>query len=415
MRISRAAIKSNARLLMREHKPQVYLIGLLLAVLSLVLFFVFEGYTVFSSFTVNLFSFNKFDLGTFFSTIVVGPTIFLASGLSLVLTVVLYMLRLGYTSYALNLTRQKPGSYGNLLNGFKRFGRAFGVGFFTWLFTFLWTLLYMFILVVFLAILIIVNLLINGMDLSVLTSGSFFDNVYNLVSSLTSTTGLVLLVLLGFLAAVGFIYLMVLIIRVALRYVQAPYLLFDHPELSALDCVRESKQIMKGRKGEYFVLGLSFIGWILLAALPAAILAGIGAAIGVSGGSPAVVVILATVGALGSIALSIYIQPYIELTFAGYYTAISDLYFANVNYIKAPFPGYGPDAAGNTASPFRPQPGAQPAPAQQQQPEPPKPPKPAPQDHNPLPPIPDLPPQPEPPKPLTKDPSDDDFWEIGKK
>ena len=54
----------------------------------------------------------------------------------------------------------------------------------------------------------------------------------------------------------------------AYRYRMAIYLLIDHPELSPLDCIRESKRMMMGHKGELFLLDLSFIGWELLAAIP---------------------------------------------------------------------------------------------------------------------------------------------------
>lgn len=55
------------------------------------------------------------------------------------------------------------------------------------------------------------------------------------------------------------------------RYRMAIYLLIDHPEMSPMDCIRESKRMMKGHKAELFVLDLSFIGWYLLMAIPAAI------------------------------------------------------------------------------------------------------------------------------------------------
>lgn len=51
------------------------------------------------------------------------------------------------------------------------------------------------------------------------------------------------------------------------RYRQAIYLLIDHPEMSVMDCIRESKRMMNGKKGELFLLDLSFIGWKLLANL----------------------------------------------------------------------------------------------------------------------------------------------------
>ena len=50
-------------------------------------------------------------------------------------------------------------------------------------------------------------------------------------------------------------------------YRQAIYLLIDHPEMSVRECLRESKRMMDGRKGELFMLDLSFLGWQLLANL----------------------------------------------------------------------------------------------------------------------------------------------------
>lgn len=54
----------------------------------------------------------------------------------------------------------------------------------------------------------------------------------------------------------------------AYRYRMALYLLLDHPEMSPLECIRESCRMMSGHKAELFYLDLSFIGWILLGAIP---------------------------------------------------------------------------------------------------------------------------------------------------
>lgn len=52
------------------------------------------------------------------------------------------------------------------------------------------------------------------------------------------------------------------------RYRMALYLLLEHPEMSALQCISESKRLMVGHKGELFWMDLSFIGWRCLSALP---------------------------------------------------------------------------------------------------------------------------------------------------
>ncbi len=50
----------------------------------------------------------------------------------------------------------------------------------------------------------------------------------------------------------------------ALRYSQAFFILLDNPDLSPMEAIRRSKQMMKGNKGKLFLLTLSFIGWALL-------------------------------------------------------------------------------------------------------------------------------------------------------
>lgn len=50
-------------------------------------------------------------------------------------------------------------------------------------------------------------------------------------------------------------------------YAMAVYVANDHPELSAVDAIKKSKELMRGHKWDLFVLDLSFIGWILLCCL----------------------------------------------------------------------------------------------------------------------------------------------------
>ena len=58
----------------------------------------------------------------------------------------------------------------------------------------------------------------------------------------------------------------------AYAYRMVPYILKEHPELSGTQAITLSRQMMKGHKGDAFVLDLSFIGWILLSALTFGIL-----------------------------------------------------------------------------------------------------------------------------------------------
>lgn len=50
-------------------------------------------------------------------------------------------------------------------------------------------------------------------------------------------------------------------------YAMTPYVLIDHPELSANEAIHESSRLMEGHKFDLFWLYLSFIGWAILAVL----------------------------------------------------------------------------------------------------------------------------------------------------
>ena len=51
----------------------------------------------------------------------------------------------------------------------------------------------------------------------------------------------------------------------AYAYRMVPYLLHDYPELTPHEALKISRQMMQGRKGQLFVLDLTFIGWYILA------------------------------------------------------------------------------------------------------------------------------------------------------
>ena len=58
----------------------------------------------------------------------------------------------------------------------------------------------------------------------------------------------------------------------SIRYSQTFFILADDPSKGIRQCMDESKAMMNGNKMKYFCLSLSFIGWALLASIPASIL-----------------------------------------------------------------------------------------------------------------------------------------------
>ena len=69
----------------------------------------------------------------------------------------------------------------------------------------------------------------------------------------------------------------------AIRYSQAFFILADDPNKGIRQCMDESKMMMRGNKAKYFCMSLSFIGWAILASIPAGVLSGISEALYLSG------------------------------------------------------------------------------------------------------------------------------------
>ena len=81
----------------------------------------------------------------------------------------------------------------------------------------------------------------------------------------------------------------------AISYSQTQFILKDCPELSFNEAIERSMDMMEGHKMQYFLLWLSFIGWILLAIISCGI-------------------------------LSLWVNPYISATFAHFYEYVKDEY-----------------------------------------------------------------------------------------
>ena len=52
-----------------------------------------------------------------------------------------------------------------------------------------------------------------------------------------------------------------------LSYAMTPFILEEHPEMTASEAIKASMRLMDGHKMDLFILGLSFFGWALLACL----------------------------------------------------------------------------------------------------------------------------------------------------
>ena len=79
---------------------------------------------------------------------------------------------------------------------------------------------------------------------------------------------LALLIMESFLVFLWSLLLLIPGIIAIYRYRFAVYLLLDHPEYSALDCIRRSKEMTNGFKEQLFLLDLSFLPWAIACLLP---------------------------------------------------------------------------------------------------------------------------------------------------
>ena len=76
-----------------------------------------------------------------------------------------------------------------------------------------------------------------------------------------------------------------------LSYSMGPYIMAEHPEWTAMQCLEESKRIMRGNILSLFILQLSFLPWALLVTVTFGI-------------------------------ASVYVVPYVSATTANFYNAI---------------------------------------------------------------------------------------------
>ena len=181
----------------------------------------------------------------------------------------------------------------------------------------------------------------------------------------------------------------------AIRYSQAFFILADDPNKGIRQCMDESKMMMRGNKAKYFCMSLSFIGWAILASIPAGVLSGISEALYLSG---FMTVLFDIVGALCMAPVIAYIYS----TQAGFYEIlaghlIKETQPAPIDPEAIPAAMRQPQAPVNPVPP-QPQAPANSVPPQPQAPANPVPPQPQ-APVNPVPPQPQAPVNPVPPQP----------------
>lgn len=88
------------------------------------------------------------------------------------------------------------------------------------------------------------------------------SNLFDGFSNFGNALGTYLLMMLAI--VIGFIFFIIPGFILALGLSQAMYLLVDDNKLGPVDALKESWEMMKGHKTDYFVLGLRFIPWMFV-------------------------------------------------------------------------------------------------------------------------------------------------------
>lgn len=108
------------------------------------------------------------------------------------------------------------------------------------------------------------------------------------------------------------------------RYRMAEYCLLDDPDISALEAIRRSKKLMRGRKFDLFSMDISFIGWILLDVLIVEVVFSVGMMV-----APYEIVVEILV-LIADTAFCMWLVGYQQLTVTGFYL------FVRANENQAP-------------------------------------------------------------------------------
>lgn len=282
----RKALKAEARLRMKESQPRYWKI-ILIWVLAGVL-----APTVVTSLATALAGGSSMDeyylmaasgIDPAMLLSVFGKSMLVALFLGIVVGLYRMVMNFGLIYYSLKLWRREECGGRTLFDGFSMVWRVIGTQLLVGIFVFLWALLFAIPMGIIAAVAIMMD---NGFGI--------------------------------FLMVLAYIAYMVVLVIISLKYSLAQLALADQPELGALGAIHRSKELMEGHKGAYFVLGLSFIGWSILCALPMGLLSGLTAAevLFLPGWLSSVLTVVA------GLPLYLWLQPYMEISYAGFYDAL---------------------------------------------------------------------------------------------
>ncbi|GAA0177799.1 DUF975 family protein [Clostridium sediminicola] len=196
----------------------------------------------------------------------------------------------GLSGFFLNIIRKNNIRIENLFSGFKRFGKSFLLNLVISIFTVLWWLAIMLPVIIISVIIITIIIMTTG-----------FNEGMNSVGNFESSFGIFISfgIIIFLVSIIAFIICTIIIFRYKLAY----YIYVDNNDYDIMDCIKQSKIMMKGFKIKLFLLYLSFIGWWILSCISL----GIG---------------------------FLWLTPYIQTSTAIFYENLKDAYFGEEEKLK---------------------------------------------------------------------------------
>ena len=203
--------------------------------------------------------------------------------LSLALSIFQMVLGFGLTAYCLRLYRGQECGFPDLFTGFSMAGRVIGQQ----------------ILVALIAIGITILITIPVTLIAIFAAA--MDEVLG-----------------GILLILAFIGGTILLVVIMLGYALATTALADQPDLGALGAIQYGKNLIRGHKGQYVILGLSFFGWALLCSLPSGIYTGVYTTLSL----PVPLWVSGLIDLVLMLPYYLWLAPYVQTSTAGFYEAL---------------------------------------------------------------------------------------------
>lgn len=250
--LGRKELKAKARQAMRQTRPHAVWVTLMVTVILLVV------ETLSLSVSGNLEAYrtmleNAMN-GQFAYIQAAGSAGFIPWILTLALDVMLMVVGVGYVLYTMRLIRQQSPGFGDVFDAFGVFFRAVWVRLLKSAVMILWVLAFSIPLTFLLSVILVAA----GGGAAAAAEGALLS-----AEGLGAGSGLTLA-----LSALSVVVEMTAFLLAFYRYRLADYLMLDHPEYSAVQCLSLSRMAMRGHNGELFRLDLSFLGWWLLSLIP---------------------------------------------------------------------------------------------------------------------------------------------------